>query len=65
MVKVVIVIVSTIVAPIVSEAEVGEAQDQDGENEFHIALSCYYCLISLQRYETFFIPPNLLEDFFF
>lgn len=31
MVKVVIVIL-TIVAPIVSEAEVGDAQDQDGEN---------------------------------
>ena len=31
MVEVVIVIL-TIVAPIVSEAEVGECQDQDGEN---------------------------------
>lgn len=32
MVKVVIIIVSAIVAPIVSEAEVGEYQDQDGES---------------------------------
>lgn len=38
MVEVVIVIVSAIVAPIVSEAEVGECQDQDGENDIHNAL---------------------------
>jgi len=32
MVEVVIVIVSAIVTPIVSKTEVGECQDQDGEN---------------------------------
>ena len=38
MVEVVIVIVSTIVVPIVSETEVGECQDQEGENDIHNAL---------------------------
>ncbi len=38
MVEVVIVIVSAIVAQIVSETEVGECQDQDGENDIHNAL---------------------------
>jgi len=37
MVEVVIVIL-TIAVPIVSEAEVGECQDQDGENDIHNAL---------------------------
>ena len=34
----VVIIVSTIVVPIVSEAEVGECQDQEGEDEVHNAL---------------------------
>lgn len=38
MVEVVIIIVSTIVVPIVSETEVGERQDQEGENDIHNTL---------------------------
>ena len=45
MVEVVIVIL-TIVAPIVSEAEVGECQDQDGENNVHNALIVFVVVLS-------------------
>ena len=37
-VVIVIVIVSAIVVPIVSKADVGKCQDQDGENDIHNAL---------------------------
>lgn len=46
MVKVVIVIVSTIVVPIVSETEVGECQDQEGEDEVHNSLIVFVVVLS-------------------
>ncbi len=50
MVEVVIVIVSAIVVPIVSKTEVGECQDQEGENEVHNALIVFVVvLFTLQR----------------
>lgn len=45
-----VVIVSAIVAPIVSETEVGECQDQEGENDIHNALIVFVVvLFTLQR----------------
>ena len=46
MVEVVIVIISAIVVPIVSETEVGECQDQEGEDEVHNALIVFVVVLS-------------------